>query len=244
MDDPKKSFIKIIDCGRQLVLNRIQGYLPARLAPLLMSMHLNPRPIWIARHGESEYNERALIGGDAELGQRGKQFAAELAKFVNERKGTDRVEVWTSTLKRTQQTAAKLTDAPRVWRALDEIDAGVCDGMTYEQIKQEMPEEFRARAADKFGYRYPRGESYQDVIERLDPVVMEIERQRCPVLVIAHQAVLRALYAYLMNVPPQECTRLSIPLHTVVELTPNAYGCDEKRFQLGPLVPPGPNASG
>lgn len=28
------------------------------------------------------------------------------------------------------------------WRALDEINAGVCDGMSYEEIKKNMPEEY------------------------------------------------------------------------------------------------------
>jgi hypothetical protein len=28
------------------------------------------------------------------------------------------------------------------WRALDEINSGVCDGMTYEEIKKIMPEEY------------------------------------------------------------------------------------------------------
>lgn len=33
--------------------------------------------------------------------------------------------------------------------------------MTYEEIKENFPEEFEARDVDKFGYRYPRGESYE-----------------------------------------------------------------------------------
>ena len=37
------------------------------------------------------------------------------------------------------------------------------------------------------GYRYPRGESYLDVFQRLDTIVHELERQRDPVLIIAHQ---------------------------------------------------------
>jgi broad specificity phosphatase PhoE len=28
------------------------------------------------------------------------------------------------------------------WRALDEINAGVCDGMTYDEIKKSKPEEY------------------------------------------------------------------------------------------------------
>ena len=42
-------------------------------------------------------------------------------------------------------------------------------------------------------------------------------------LVIAHQAVLRALYAYMMDRPPHECPSLSIPLHTVIQLPFSLY---------------------
>ena len=49
--------------------------------------------------------------------------------------------------------------------------------MTYEDILRDMPEEFARRNADKFRYRYPRGESYEDLVARLEPVIMEMERQ-------------------------------------------------------------------
>jgi Histidine phosphatase superfamily (branch 1) len=44
------------------------------------------------------------------------------------------VQVWTSTLARTIQTAGKLSYHKLTWKSLDELDAGVCDGMTYEEI--------------------------------------------------------------------------------------------------------------
>jgi len=37
---------------------------------------------------------------------------------------------------------------------LDEIYAGVFDGMTYEEIKRQAPDEFAERAHNKLGYRY------------------------------------------------------------------------------------------
>jgi broad specificity phosphatase PhoE len=233
LDDAEGSYIKIIDIGRKVVLNSMDGYLPGRLVPLLINLHISPRPIWLSRHGESAFNVLGIIGGDADLSPRGAEYAGSLARFVRAREPAG-VTVWTSTLRRTVQTALPVTDKPSSFRALDEIDAGVCDGMTYEQIREQMPDVHEARQADKFGYRYPRGESYEDVIQRLDPLIIQLERQRSPVLVIAHQAVLRALYAYLMDRPPTECPRLSIPLHTVIQLTPNAYGCDEQRFALTP----------
>ncbi len=38
-------------------------------------------------------------------------------------------------------------------KALDEIDAGQCDGMTYREVEARMPDEFAARKRDKLGYR-------------------------------------------------------------------------------------------
>ena len=40
-----------------------------------------------------------------------------------------------------------------------------------------------------------------DVIQRLEPVIIEVERERECVCIVAHQAVLRALYAYFMHIP-------------------------------------------
>ena len=45
-----------------------------------------------------------------------------------------------------------------------------------------MPEEYEARKKDKFRYRYPRGESYQDIVYRLEPVILELMRTDKPVL--------------------------------------------------------------
>ncbi|HEY8090244.1 MAG TPA: 6-phosphofructo-2-kinase/fructose-2,6-bisphosphatase [Polyangiaceae bacterium] len=233
-------FIKIIDVGRKMVLHRIEGYMLARVVHFLLNLHVQPRSVWLTRHGESAFNVLGRIGGDSPLSEAGKAYARTLAGAVRERVGNDAV-VWTSTLRRTVETAEILGLPYRSWRALDEIDAGVCDGMTYAEIADVMPREYEARQGDKFRYRYPRGESYQDVIQRLEPVIFELEREQAPVLVIGHQAVLRALYAYMMDRPPRECPFVSIPLHTILELEPTAYGCEERRIELppAPLDPEG-----
>lgn len=75
---------------------------------------------------------------------------------------------------------------------------GICEEMTYEEIKESYPEDFAARDQNKFAYRYPRGESYEDLVARLEPVIMELERQE-NVLVVSHQAVLRCLLAYFLD---------------------------------------------
>lgn len=233
VSEAEGSFLRVSGAGRNLTVSQIDGYLAGRLVFFLMNLHLTDRPVLLTRHGESMYNVHDRIGGDSELSAAGHRYAQSLAAFVARRYPDDSsIAVWSSSLRRAVQTAAALGRRSVAWRTLDEINAGICDGMTYEQIKQEMPNEYEARARDKFRYRYPRGESYEDVIARLDTVIIELERTRKPVLVIAHQAVLRAIYAYFHNIPPEQCTRLQIPLHTVIELQPHAYGCQEERVTL------------
>lgn len=72
---------------------------------------------------------------------------------------------------------------------------------------------------------YMLGESYLDVINRLEPVIFELERQQNPILIIGHQAVIRCLYAYFLDLPAEEIPYLSIPLHTLIRLEAKAYGC-------------------
>lgn len=119
------------------------------------------------------------------------------------------------------------------WKALNEIDAGVCESMTYEEIAQKYPKEFAARDGDKYHYRYPQGESYQDLVARLEPVIMELERQE-NVLVVCHQAVARCLLGYFLDKQSNDIPYLKVPLHTVIKLTPVAYGCrmEEINFDI------------
>ncbi|KAK4058938.1 Fructose-2,6-bisphosphatase [Microbotryomycetes sp. JL221] len=229
--DKEVTYCKMVNVGKQVTLNRIDGYLQSRVAFFLMNLHLTPRSIYFTRHGESQYNVDGQIGGDAPLSSRGEMYMRALPQLIQEKLGDTPLTVWTSTLRRTIQTASLLPYEKLTWKSLDELDAGVCDGMTYEEIEVSYPEDYAARDDDKFNYRYRGGESYRDVVIRLEPVILELERQQ-NILVVCHQAVLRCLYAYFHNLPQDELPYLKIPLHTVIKLTPKAYGCDEERFAL------------
>lgn len=233
--DEEGSYVKLIDFGQKVVAYKIEGHIQSRLVAFLLRSHASRRVVWLTRHGESLYNLAGRIGGNPDLSTRGEGYARALSRFVPTRvpAGVEPV-IWTSTLKRSMQTARHLPWQKHALRALDEIHAGSCEGMTYQQIEKQLPDEFLARARDKLRYRYPRGESYEDVIQRLEPVIIELERQERSVLLVGHNAVVRAIYAYFMDWPPEVCPHLDVPLHTVIELTPSAYGCEERRFALEP----------
>ncbi|KAG6873959.1 hypothetical protein C0995_008998 [Termitomyces sp. Mi166 len=195
------------------------------------------------KHGESQFNVEGKIGGDSLLSPRGMQYARALPTLVTDNIGDASLTVWTSTLRRTIQTAQYLPYPKLTWKSLDELDAGkqfdLCpiipidiNAITQEievvyslahsncfrinLVQQAYPEDFANRDDDKFNYRYRGGESYRDVVVRLEPVIMELERQE-NILIIGHQA---------------DLPYIKIPLHTVIKLTPRAYGCDEERYAL------------
>ncbi|XP_008051653.1 6-phosphofructo-2-kinase/fructose-2,6-bisphosphatase 1 isoform X2 [Carlito syrichta] len=228
--DSHLSYIKIFDVGTRYMVNRVQDHIQSRTVYYLMNIHVTPRSIYLCRHGESELNLRGRIGGDSGLSARGKQYAYALANFIQSQ-GISSLKVWTSHMKRTIQTAEALGVPYEQWKALNEIDAGVCEEMTYEEIQEHYPEEFALRDQDKYRYRYPKGESYEDLVQRLEPVIMELERQE-NVLVICHQAVMRCLLAYFLDKSSDELPYLKCPLHTVLKLTPVAYGCKVESIYL------------
>ncbi|KJE92800.1 6-phosphofructo-2-kinase [Capsaspora owczarzaki ATCC 30864] len=248
--DKHLSYIRMIDVGAKFVVNRTTGYLQSRIVYFLMNTHIAPRAIYLTRHGESEYNVEGKIGGDAPLSSRGQAYARELKNWMAEF-GPKDFTIWTSTLTRARQTAAVFGRPFVEWRALDELDAGECDGMTYEEIQEKFPQDFARRDEDKYLYRYPRGESYRDVVSRLEPCIMELERQK-DVVVVGHQAVLRCLLAYFLDKPSEELPYVDVPLHTVIKLTPIAYGCKVEMFKVNvpavntyrPKPADGPTAAG
>uniref|UniRef100_A0A3P9I5B1 6-phosphofructo-2-kinase domain-containing protein n=1 Tax=Oryzias latipes TaxID=8090 RepID=A0A3P9I5B1_ORYLA len=220
--DRNLSYIKIFNVGSRYLVNKVQDHIQSRIVYYLMNIHVTPRSIYLCRHGESELNLLGRIGGDPGLSHRGTKFASALGDYMRDQSISD-LKVWTSHMRRTIQTAEFLGVQYEQWKALNEIDAGVCEEMTYEEIQEHFPEEFALRDQDKYRYRYPKGESYEDLVHRLEPVIMELERQE-NVLVICHQAAMRCLLAYFLNKSDDELPYLKCPLHTVLKLTPIAYG--------------------
>ncbi|EGF79713.1 hypothetical protein BATDEDRAFT_11914 [Batrachochytrium dendrobatidis JAM81] len=234
--DNRIAFAKLINVGNQVIVNRIRGYIHSRIVYFLMNLNTTPRSFYFSRHGESMFNVSQRIGGDSDLSWRGAQFAKKLPDIIQQNLGKEtQLTIWTSTLRRTQQTAQHLNFPKVQWKQLDEIDSGLCDGLTYAEIELKYPADFAERDTDKFNYRYHGGESYRDLVHRLEPVILELERHHEPnhsILIIGHQAVLRCVYAYFLNISHEELPYIKVPLHTVVKLTPKAYGCEEERFAL------------
>jgi len=224
-NDEQLSWIKMLNGGENLTMNRIKGSIPGKLVSLLMNLHTFPRPIYLSRHGQSLYNKQNRIGGDSGLSKEGEEYAKVLAEYVENHilnpkesiaRNAKHSRLYISTMQRSIQTTKWIKHTvqqdgwvsmrPRRFAALDEIYAGKFDGMSQEEIlkqvrstnicgfifaikypphallrKRQAPEECKRREKDKLNYRYPRGESYADAIERVQLVALQLERHRDPV---------------------------------------------------------------
>ena len=233
--DSQWSYIKFVNMGERLQTNRIRGTVHSRIVYFLMNLNIKTqRAIYITRHGESQYNLDMKIGGNAPLSSKGREYATKLKEFFDNNQTLENFEVWTSHMVRTIQTAKELEKQYPVisWTALNEIDAGIGDGMTYKEFQKNYPKDFDIRKQNKLKYRYPMGESYEDVVMRLEPLIMELERRENDILIICHQAVMRCIMAYLSHTPLDDMPHMKCDLHTVVKIIPGAYSNSISKFNL------------
>jgi 6-phosphofructo-2-kinase len=145
--------------------------------------------------------------------------------------------VWTSMLKRSVQSAEdfELDDDYDVknWEMLNELNSGALEGLTYQQIQGQHPEEYAKRHADKLHYTYPGvgGEGYLQVISRLRDMVREIERITDHVLIIAHRCIARVLLAYFMDLTRDDIADMHVPLGMLYCIEPKPYGYDKHCYK-------------
>lgn len=153
--------------------------------------------------------------------------------------------VWTSTRRRTIETATYL--ANRGYRVrqrsqMSQLNPGVCERMSEGRIREVYPEEVARHEIDPYHHRYPRaevslnmqilcglaksGQSYHDLAVRLEPIILELEREQNDLLIIAHESVLRVLYGYLMACNAHDIPKLEFPRDEIIEVSSAAHRRD------------------
>lgn len=228
----KIRFIKIININEEFILNlnNIVTNYDKIIINNLLNNNINRKKIYLSRHGESLYNLENKIGGNSDLSNNGLLYSKKLALYMN--KTIKKYELYCSTLIRTINTSKELTTNIHICKCLDEINAGICEHKTFEEVEKIYPEEFIKRKNDKLNYRYPSGESYLDLIERLRTFVFDIENNNNIVIIVAHQAILRVIYGFFMGIKIEDIPHIKIPLHTIIELNPDTYNYNSKYIEL------------
>lgn len=88
---------------------------------------------------------------------------------------------------------------------LREIDAGRWEWLTAEEAAARFPADYKERERDLVGFRFPGGESFRDLRERVVPAFVDIvDRGGANILIVAHLGVNRVLLCEFLGLPLEE----------------------------------------
>jgi len=190
--------------------------------------------LYLVRHGETYYNLEDRIGGDSNLTDQGWAQASALAEYFS----TVRIPIiFTSSCQRTVQTAAPIAEKQDHCTIIalpefNEIHAGVCEDMTYQEIQEQMPSVANARKSNKYGYVYPGGEGYVTMEKRVHrglQKVFYLNSYDDDILIMGHRAVNRMILSDFFFRPKQEVPYIYMPQNRYYHLQIDPY---KKHFEL------------
>ncbi len=194
--------------------------------------------LFLVRHGETYFNQEDRIGGDSELTEKGLAQARALAEYFSK----IRIPIiFTSNHIRTLQTATPIAERQEhssiiALTEFNEIHAGICDGMTYQEIQEQMPEVADARKRNKYGYIYPEGEGYASMEKRIHrglQKVFYLNNYDDNIMIVGHRAVNRMILSDFVFRQKEEVPYIYMPQDRYYHLQIDPH---KKTFELKPYA--------
>ena len=173
-----------------------------------------PRLLLI-RHGETDLNAQGRFQGhsDPPLNDRGRRQAELIAQELRDEKFD---AVFSSDLLRAQETAeivVRNRDVPiRRTNELRELSFGVWEELTYGEIQQKYPEEYRRWQTDPAFNPPPGGESLVEIGHRLslffDPLRERGDQET--ILIATHGGPIRLMVCRAFGLPASDYRRIIV----------------------------------
>ena len=162
--------------------------------------------IHLIRHGQVAGFDQPRYNGQTDVALT--DFGVEQYHRIRERLADTKISAcYTSDLTRCTIGADIICRAlgiePVARRELRELNIGVWEGLTWQDIRTTWPEGWQARLDDLVNYRVPQGENLLDVEKRVMPVINDIvERHKGQeVLVVGHGGVNRIILLNAIGAP-------------------------------------------
>lgn len=180
--------------------------------------------IYLVRHGETTWNAEGRWQGtlDIPLGEVGHQQAQALAKHLKDR---PIAAIYSSDLSRARDTAEPLSRAKGLEIQTDarlrELDFGVFQGLTHDEIRAKYPEEERELFVDYLDFVLPEGESRRTVQARVYEMWQEVVRRHpnSEVVVMSHGGPVRLLLLKLFDDQVERMLKVPLPNVSVTTIT-------------------------
>jgi len=230
------NFIKLDSLNNKIIEEEIFDDVPYldQIRDLLLTDMV--RNLFLIRHGETHFNLENRIGGDSVLTENGQAQADKLASYF---RGKSIPLIFTSEKKRTIQTADPICRMQQECSIIplsefDEINSGICECMSYEEIKKGMPEVYYARKMDKYNYTYPEGEGYASMEKRIERGIKKalyLSRPMDNIMIVGHRAANRMILSHFLFRRREDVPYIYIPQNKFYYLSATQ---NRKVFQLMP----------
>jgi broad specificity phosphatase PhoE len=162
---------------------------------------------YIVRHADKEWGgfyNPSLRHQDEPISQKGREGAQKLVGFFAQRPvSTIYVSGYQRTLQTAEYVARQLQLIPVVDERLNEIDNGLIEGLTDEQIQKTYPDVWQAFRAKSADFRFPGGETGVEAQARIMGFLQDKRLQHAEdeILVICHDGLIRTLMCAIFQLP-------------------------------------------
>lgn len=189
-----------------------------------MTSHNSSLQLLLIRHGETLGNVDKIYYGnmDIPLNDTGIIQANELGIKLKHLKP---VALYTSPLKRAYQTAysiAKHHPSLKLCNTdnLKEMDFGLWEGLTYQQVMEQFPNEWENWCNDWWNTVVPQGESaasmHKRVISYIDNIISK-HKKGC-VIIVSHHGCIRSIISHLLGCEAEGYWRFKVEPGSIVKL--------------------------
>ncbi len=186
--------------------------------------------LFFIRHGETAWNAEARLQGQQEipLNTTGEKQAGDVGKLIASLPFIkDDMPYISSPMLRTCATMRRLRisaglepDRFTTDDRLKEISFGRWEGLTWKEVRQADPKGAAGREADKWGYVPPGGESYEMLLERVEPWLHSVTNST---VVVAHGGVARVLLVLAAGVSKLVAPKVDIWQGKILVLERGAF---------------------
>ncbi|RXJ71870.1 hypothetical protein CS022_19075 [Veronia nyctiphanis] len=181
--------------------------------------------IILARHGQTEWNKVKRLQGskNSPLTELGIAQAHNVSTLVSKLVDRQEAVMFSSPLGRALDTA-KIIEASlpsvsdmTIEPLLKEYSYGHWEGLTFDDVKAQWPQEWSDRVADKWNYAIPGGEGYSMMSERAKAWLEALSPEHVTVAV-SHQMIGRAIRAAYLGLDSERTMALSQNNNEVIVL--------------------------
>ncbi|MEG0308496.1 MAG: histidine phosphatase family protein [Clostridium sp.] len=180
--------------------------------------------LFLIRHGQTDWNLKGKIQGsyDIELNDTGIKQAKELGnKIIGENYKFSKI--YSSSQIRAVRTSEILSEITNIEyitiKGLEEINLGEWKGLSWIEVQNKYPVEYEAWYINRRYTKPPKGEAYEEMLERvLTSIYKIINENSNDVAIVTHSAVIMCLQCYITNTSFDKMTNFKTDNTAIVEI--------------------------